>query len=314
MTESQVLSTFWQDGIHCELDQLFSYQTFWDLGEGVFPGPGYTKVKVRFVFNVKADGKWKGHLVAGGDMTPEPEEAVYSSVASLCSLRILVFLAQLNGLEIMQGDIGNAYLESYMQEKVYFIAGPEFGPLAGHTLIIDKALYGLHSSGLWFHEKLSSVLCKYGFHRSHVDPDLWMQDAGDLLEYIVVYVDDISVAMKATKRFFDELQGPNVGFTMKGVGKPNYHVGADFFYDDNGTLCFGSQTYAKWLCSTFETLFGEQPKPYFALLDHDDHPKLDDSPLCGPDDTAKYQSLIGACQWMVSLCRLDIAHTLMSLS
>ena len=96
-------------------------------------------------------------------MTPEPEEAVYSlsSVASLCSLRILVFLAQLNGLDIMQGDIGNAYLESYMQEEVYFIAGPEFGPLAGHTLIIDKALYGLHLSGLHFHVHIdsSSIPC-----------------------------------------------------------------------------------------------------------------------------------------------------------
>ena len=141
-------STFWQDGIRRELDQLFSYRTFRDLGEGVLPGPGYTKIKVRFVFDVKADGKRKGRFVARGDMTPEPEKAVYSSVASLRSLRILVFLAQLNGLEIIQGDIGNAYLESYTQEKVYFIAGHEFGPLAGHTLIIDKALYGLRSSGL----------------------------------------------------------------------------------------------------------------------------------------------------------------------
>ena len=243
---------------------------------------------MRFVFDVKADGKWKGRLVARGDMTPEPEEAVYSSVASLRSLRILVFLAQLNGLEIMQGDIGNAYLESYTQEKVYFIAGPDFGPLAGHTLIIDKALYGLRSSGLRFHEKLSSVLRKYGFQRSRVDPDLWMRDTGDLWEYIVVYVDDIIVAMTDAKHFFDELQGRNVGFTMKGVGKPYYHLRADFFYDDDGTLCFGCQTYAKRLCSTFETLFGEQPKPYFAPLAHDDHPELDDSPLCGPDDTAKY--------------------------
>ena len=247
-------------------------------------------------------------------MTPEPEEAVYSSVASLCNLHILVFLAQLNGLDIMQGDIRNTYLESYTQEKVYFITGPEFGPLAGHTLIINKALYGLHSSGLRFHKKLSSILHQYGFHRSHVDPDLWMWDAGDLWEYVVVYVDDIIVAMKDAKQFFDELQGPNVSFTMKGVGKPNYHLGADFFYDDDSTLCFGSQTYAKRLCSTFETLFGEQPKTYFALLAHDDHPKLDESPLCGPDDTAKFQSLIGACQRMVSLCQLDIAHALISLS
>ena len=85
-------------------------------------------------------------------MTPEPEELVYSSVDTLGSLCIVVFLAELNGLKLMQGDIGNAYLESYTQEKVYFVAGPEFGQEVGHTFIIDKALYGLHSSGLCFHE------------------------------------------------------------------------------------------------------------------------------------------------------------------
>ena len=39
----------------------------------------------------------------------------------------------------MQGDIGNAYLESCTHEKVCFVAGPEFGPLAGHALVIIKA-------------------------------------------------------------------------------------------------------------------------------------------------------------------------------
>ena len=86
-------------------------------------------------------------------MTPEPEESVYSLVATLRSLRIIIFLAELNGLQLMQGDIGNAYLESYMQEKVYFTAGPEFGHLVGHNYIIDKALYGLRSSGLHFLNK-----------------------------------------------------------------------------------------------------------------------------------------------------------------
>ena len=100
------------------------------------------------MFDVKADGKRKGRLVACGDMTPEPEEPVYSSVATLRSLRIIIFLTELNGLTLMQGDMRNAYFKSYTQEKVYFIAGPEFGHKAGHSFIIDKALYGLHSSGL----------------------------------------------------------------------------------------------------------------------------------------------------------------------
>ena len=56
-------NTLWQDGVQHELDQIFSYQTFHDLGKGGFPGEDYKKIKVRFVFHVKADGKQKGHLV-----------------------------------------------------------------------------------------------------------------------------------------------------------------------------------------------------------------------------------------------------------
>ena len=141
-----------------------------------------------------------------------------------------------------------------------------------------------------------------------------MCDGGNVWEYAVVYVDDIIVAMKDPQAFFDELQGPNIAFTMKGVGKPTYHLGADFYRDEDGTLCLGAQTYSKRLCATFESLYREQPKLVLSPLDHDDHPELDDSPLCGPDDTAKFQSLIGACQWLISFCCFDISHSIMSLS
>ena len=51
----------------------------------------------------------------------------------------MVFLAELNGLELWGADVGNAYLEAKTKEKVYIVGGPEFGILAGHTLLIDKA-------------------------------------------------------------------------------------------------------------------------------------------------------------------------------
>jgi len=45
-------------------------------------------------------------------------------------------------------DIGNAYLRAKMIEKVCFIAEPEFKDREGHLLTIQKALYGLFTSGL----------------------------------------------------------------------------------------------------------------------------------------------------------------------
>jgi hypothetical protein len=45
---------------------------------------------------------------------------------------------ELNRLQLWATDIGNAYLEAYMSEKVYIVAGPEFGNREGHILIISK--------------------------------------------------------------------------------------------------------------------------------------------------------------------------------
>jgi hypothetical protein len=44
-------------------------------------------------------------------------------------------------------------------ERNYIVAGPEFGQLEGHYLIIVKALYGLHMSGLHWHECFADCVC-----------------------------------------------------------------------------------------------------------------------------------------------------------
>ena len=99
----------------------------------------------------------------------------------------------------MGADVGNAYLEALTNEKIYFIAGPEFAAfgLEGHTLVLYKALYGLRSSGQEWHHALSKTLKAEGFKPSLADPDVWMrqQPQQQLWEYICVYVDDLAIAM-----------------------------------------------------------------------------------------------------------------------
>ena len=105
-------------------------------------------------------------------MTEPDKEQAYSGVVSLQAMRLAILAGELNGLKIMVGDIGNAYLESFTNEKVVFTAGPEFKELEGHNLVIVKALYGLMSSDARFHEVLGITLRKEGFVPSKVDPDL----------------------------------------------------------------------------------------------------------------------------------------------
>ena len=126
---------------------------------------------------------------------------------SLTRCNMVAFISQLNGQHLLQGDVGNSYLEPYTNEKVYFIAGPEFGHLEGHTLIIIKALCGLCSSGVCFHDKLADALHHMGFTPSFSDQDVWMCAPAlenQMYDYVVAYVDDLFVTMKHPEQFFEE--------------------------------------------------------------------------------------------------------------
>jgi len=146
-------------------------------------------------------------------------ESVYSRVVSLQGLHLVLFLAELN--------IGNAYLEAETREKVYIIAGPEFGELEGHVLVICKALYGLHTSGLHWHECFADCLCEMGFTPSKAEPDIWLHPNGSKYEYIAVYVDDLAIAAADPRKIVDVLIN-HYKFKLKGTGPIAVYLGIDF--------------------------------------------------------------------------------------
>jgi Reverse transcriptase (RNA-dependent DNA polymerase) len=124
-----------------ELESVHSYNVFIDKGSTV--PAGYRKIPVHLVFDVKHDGQHKAHLVADRHLTDVPLESVHSGVVSLQGIHILVFLSEVNKLELWATDIENAYLKATTSEEVYIITGSEYGGLKGHVLVINKALNGL---------------------------------------------------------------------------------------------------------------------------------------------------------------------------
>ena len=147
-------------------------------------------------------------------------ESVYLGVVTLRGLRIFVFLAELNGLELWATDIGNAYLKAETKEKVYIIAGEEFGELERHTLVIHKSLYGLRSSGLRWREMLVNCLRGMGLCPCKVEPDIWMREKNSMYKCINVYVDDLAIAARNPKEIIDTLMKKH-DFKLKGTGPIN---------------------------------------------------------------------------------------------
>ena len=89
------------------------------------------------IFDVKMSGLVrKVHLVASGHTTDTPSLITYSCVVSRDSVRISFLVAALNDLDIMSVDIRNMYLNAPNKEKIWTIAGHEFGTDKGAVFII----------------------------------------------------------------------------------------------------------------------------------------------------------------------------------
>ena len=149
-------NTRWANATREEMDTINEQQVFtkhqrvkWDSNHKqiINAPPNHQTTRVNLIFAVKHDGRHKARLVADGSLTPEPVENIYSGVVFLRHLRLVIFLGELNNLELWGADTGNAYLEAYTHEKLFIIAGPQFEELEDFILIFNKALYGLISSG-----------------------------------------------------------------------------------------------------------------------------------------------------------------------
>jgi Reverse transcriptase (RNA-dependent DNA polymerase) len=196
---------------------------------------------------------------------------------------------------------------------MYIVGGSDFGELEGHTFVIHKALYGVRSSGLCWHQHFANVLRSLGFKQCKSEGDIWMRLNSDIYESIAVYVDDLLIAAKDPLEITKCLEETHP-FKLKGTGPLKYHLGCDYFRDDTGTLCFGSRKYIEKMMDQYEKMFGAKPKEYKSPLVKADHPEIDTTDALDQAGIKIYQSMIGFLQWAISLGRFDIQTETMTMS
>jgi hypothetical protein len=112
-----------------------------------------------------------------------------------------------------------------------------------------------------------------GFTPSKAESDIWMRENKGLYEYIVVYIDDLLIAARDPKSIVQSLQEKHT-FKLKGVGSLTYHLGCDYFYDTDGTLCYGPRKYIDKIMVQYENMFGCKPREYTSPLEKGDHREM----------------------------------------
>ena len=320
----------WEKAIKRELDKVRI--AFMLLEEDQTPVVGSKLINYHIIFDVKMDLTRKARLVAGGHLNQDvPRHTTYSSVVSKESVRLCFLLAALNGLDVLSGDIGNAYLNAKPREKCYVIVADSllFGEDAvGKRAQIVRALYGMKSSGAAWRDMIASYLrYEMKFQMCLADNDIWFRpdikkDGTKYYTYISIYVDDILICSEDTHSYMAKL-GAKFSLKPESLKEPSIYLGADFkrrrLNDDSEIWITSSNSYLKEALRVSSGLLekhkmkinGSARQP-FSNISY--RPELDLTPLCDPDQLHIYQQLIGMLRWLVELGRVDICLEVSKLS
>jgi hypothetical protein len=315
---------YWRRAIEREMKNVRPAFERWDEGtvEDARDGKklvGYQEIGCHMVFDIKMDFTRKARYVAGGNTTEPPTENTYSSVVSRESVRIALLVAALNDLQICAADVTNAYINADCREKIWTIAGPEFGATEqGSVMVIKKALYGLKSSGAAWRALFAMTLTEMGYMSTKADPDVWIRpqvkpDGFEYYEMVLVYVDDIMVLSHDTKPTMDAIASL---YKLKegSVGEPTQYLGANVgkYQLPDGRECWSmsGRDYVKNAVKNVETMLEKEGMKLRSKADRPMpsgyRPEVDVSNELAPDLVTRYQGLIGVLRWACELGRIDI--------
>ena len=323
-------NSFWRDAIAKEMRNV--RVAFEVLPEGSSPPIGYKELECYMVFDVKMDLTRKARFVANGSKTDEPKGSKYAGVVSRESVRICFTYAALHGLNVLAGDIQNAYLTAPTSEKFWCKCGKEFGSEEeGRIAVIVRALYGTKSSGRDFRNHLRDCMDHMGFQSSLGDPDVWFRpavkdDGTEYYEYMLLYVDDTLCCSEHPMEAMLEL---NKYFPFKKDKKgrpliepPSIYLGGKVSQVElpNGvtTWAISSSQYIQECVRNVEEKLKLEGKALkkgtCAPMAAGYHPECDVSPELNGEEANYYQSLIGELRWIVEMGRIDICCEVSMLS
>lgn len=124
-----------------------------------------------------------------------------------------------------------------------------------------------------------------------------MQDAGDIYEYVLVYIDDLAFAVKCPEEFVRQLK-KDFHFKLKGIDMVAFHLSCDFFRNKDGILCMAPRKYIEKVVLQYEKICREMPRTNVqSPLEKGDRPELNDTKLLKENSITQYQSIHGQFPW-----------------
>jgi hypothetical protein len=175
-------------------------------------------------------------------------------------VQLAFLIAGLNDLDVLAGDVTNAYLNAKCRKKIRFEGGIKTGEDKGKALIVTRALYNLKLSGAAWRADLAASLLDLKFTSTQADPDVWIRSDGTHYNTLLVYVDDVLIFAqdpKVTMDKFGKLYKPK----PESIMEPNIYLGANMekvqLLSGKVDWAMGSRMYARNAVRVVESLIAE---------------------------------------------------------
>lgn len=237
----------WTPALNEELENLRANDVY-----DVVPIPdGVKPVTSKVVNRIKLDSngqveRYKCRIVARGfSQKPGVDYSeTFAPVASLVAVRIIVELANREGLELDQMDVSTAYLNGELEEEIYLLPPEGVEIPAGHCWKLKRSIYGLKQAGRTWNKTFDKKLGEVGFTRLDSETCLYVlrDDKSKEYCYLVVYVDDLLLAA-TSRRFMNKVKHTlSSMYKMRDLGEASYILGIKITRDRTTGVTTLSQT------------------------------------------------------------------------
>lgn len=274
--------------------------------------PGMVILPTKWVYDEKTDldtatatarARW---VVCGNfEQGSWNSQDLYAAVVNSVSVKIFFALVAVLGLECWQYDFVAAFLNALILDGAeYFVEPPAgLGKPAGFVAKLNKALYGLRRSPLYWFLTIKPVMESLGFESLLSDLCLFRHKETGIL--VCLYVDDLLIAartVEAIHRVRDQLRAI---FELKEIGEVRRFLGFDVIRDRAAKKIYISQaSYIKALLKKvgmWDVDPVQTPWPNKFELPTTWEPV--------PGQQKGYIKKTGSVNWVSTGTRVDIAYT-----
>jgi hypothetical protein len=236
----------------------------------------------------------------------------YAPVVKLTSIRILLAIAAIYGLEIHQMDVVTAFLAGELEEEIYMEQPEGFRVRTDEedlVCLLRKSLYGLKQAPRVWNRKIRRFLESIGFLPTYSDPCVYVNEETGVI--IAMWVDDLVIFGKNLKDVDDLKAKLKAEYEMKDLGELNYFLGVQVHRDKAQKLIHINQSgYNRTILERFGMADSNPARTPLPGGCHLTKATTNDVLT----DQKEYQSMVGSLMYAMLATRPDLAQCIQQIS